>query len=98
MSDESKISPAVAAEMPKYRCHKEVHALRITEVRQSPAGKEHDGGSWELVVEGNFTPITVSHEWYTKHEPKAGGYYVVYADNYTSFSPREAFVNGYTRI
>ena len=33
-----------------------------------------------------------------KHNPEAGGYYVVYEDGYKSFSPAKAFEEGYTRI
>jgi hypothetical protein len=33
-----------------------------------------------------------------KHSPEAGGYYVQYKDGYTSFSPAEAFEEGYTRL
>jgi hypothetical protein len=87
-----------SAEMPRYKCHKEVHALKINEVRQSPKEPAVDGGTWELVVGEGFSPITISHEWYTKHAPQAGGYYVVYADGYKSFSPAEAFEGGYARI
>ena len=30
--------------------------------------------------------------------PRVGGYYVVYADGYKSFSPATAFEEGYTKI
>jgi len=33
-----------------------------------------------------------------KHKPEVGGYYVVYADGYKSFSPAQAFEEGYTRV
>ena len=35
--------------------------------------------------------IRVSDEYLTKHQPHAGGYYVIYADGYESFSRAEAF-------
>ncbi len=87
------------AEMPKYRCHKDVWALKIKEVRQSPREPAVAGGTWEIVPEDErYAPITISHEFYTKHRPIAGGYYVVYKDGYKSYSPAEAFDGGYTRV
>lgn len=87
------------AEMPRYQCHKQVWALPIREVRQSPADHVHPGGSWELVPgDDRYAPITVSHEWYLKHTPQPGGYYVVYADGYKSYSPASAFEEGYTLL
>jgi len=87
------------AEMPRYQCHKQVWALPIREVRQSPASTVFPGGSWELVPgDDRYAPITVSHEWYLKHSPQPGGYYVVYADGYKSYSPASAFEEGYTPV
>lgn len=84
-------------EMPRYICHKTVHALQIGEVRQSPAAAPVEGGSWELVPsDTRYSPLTVTHDWYTKHSPVAGGYFVVYKDGFESFSPAEAFESGYT--
>ena len=51
-----------------------------------------------LVVEGHFAPVAVSRDFVSKHEPKAGGYYVTYKDGYKSFSPAQAFEEGYARI
>jgi hypothetical protein len=75
--------------MPKYKCHKEVWALKILSV-------EHEDG--RLIVEYPYSPIHPPQEYFQKHDPKAGGYYVVYEDGYKSFSPAEAFESGYTRI
>ncbi len=47
---------------------------------------------------GDAGPIDVSGAWMAKHEPQVGGYYVVYEDGYTSFSPADAFEKGYTKI
>lgn len=85
--------------MPRYQCHKQVWALPIREVRQSPADHVVDGGSWEIVPDDSrYGPISVTHDWYTKHQPVAGGYYVAYHDGYASFSPKDAFEAGYTGI
>jgi len=91
----------VGREMPRYKCHKEVWAIKIKSIRQAPANQEavNQGGDWYLVPEDEgYRPVMVGHDYYTKHRPAVGGYYVVYADGYKSFSPAEAFEDGYTRV
>lgn len=82
-------------QMPKYRCHKEVWALKIRDaLLPTPMN-----GSGRLVPENKvFEPIEVDAEYMQKHKPMPGGYYVVYEDGYKSFSPAAAFESGYTRI
>lgn len=46
--------------------------------------------------EGN--PFMVSDTYIFKHHPQPGGYYVVYADGYVSYSPAQAFEEGYTKL
>lgn len=103
------VSASTATPMPAYRCHKEVWALKIIDVLPAPkptiAELErilNDEGTSDvaaiLVVESHFAPIAVTHDFVRKHEPKAGGYYVVYKDGYKSFSPADAFESGYTRV
>ena len=91
---------SVGIELPKYKCHKQVWALKIKEITQAPASQErcHAGGDWYLVPEnGSYAPILVGHdEYYAKHNPQPGGYYVVYADGYASYSPAKAFEEGYS--
>lgn len=83
-------------EMPKYQCHKQVWALKIKEMWPNP---ETAAGGWTLHFEDeNYAPIFMNYTWCNKHQPKEGGYYVVYEDGYKSFSPAEAFESGYTRI
>ena len=82
-------------EMPKYRCHKVVYALRIMSIKTYSEPETYT----ELVfADGRFAPLRVTEEWGMKHDPHAGGYYVVYEDGYTSFSPAKAFEEGYTLI
>jgi len=81
----------VSAQMPRYKCHKEVYALKIVDI--IPRNR-----AAELIVEAPFAPVPVSQEWVAKHEPMLGGYYVVYKDGYSSFSPAKAFEEGYTLI
>ncbi len=80
-------------EMPCYRCHKLVHALKIAHI----GGTESDG-HWISPEEEDYADFRVSIAYLQKHQPKIGGYYVVYADGYESFSPAKAFEEGYTRL
>lgn len=90
---------AASAEMPRYKCHKEVWALKIAKVEQSPADHPFPGGSYRLTfADEGYAPLDVAANWFEKHSPEAGGYYVVYKDGYKSYSPGDAFEDGYTRI
>ena len=86
----------VTAELPRYKCHKEVHAAKISIVIPKSKGTSHTAVL--VPVDPRYGPIEVSEEYMTKHAPAAGGYYVVYADGYKSFSPAKAFQEGYTLI
>lgn len=97
--DSITASENTATPMPRYRCHKEVWALKIKEVLDpTQAGSESDGSRIIVPSEARFTPLKVNHDFVRKHNPEPGGYYVVYKDGYASFSPAEAFEEGYTRI
>ncbi len=89
-------------EMPKYKCHKEVHALKIKliEFDRDLAQKDNreTDGSALMVVEEGYGSIKVDYTYVRKHKPEVGGYYVVYKGGYTSYSPAEAFEEGYTLI
>ena len=73
--------------LPKYRSHKVVQAAKITEVEtlQVP----------HLVLDVGIS-VPVDPKWLARHDPKVGGYYVVYPDGYTSYSPADAFESGHT--
>lgn len=78
--------------LPKYVCHKEVRALKITSVEWVSTEQRymlHFGDS-------GFEPVAVSKEWVDAKGPRAGWYYVQYDDGYTSASPAKAFEEGYT--
>ena len=92
--------------MPEYKCHKHVWALKIKDVMfdidiAKEEGRETDGTA-NLVFEKNeYSPIKVDPAYLRKHASTAnliGGYYVVYADGYKSWSPAKAFEKGYTEI
>ena len=91
-------------EMPKYKCHKKVHALKIADLQPAcgnhPAKdfEETDGGLILTPAEKGFAPFKIDFTYRSKHSPQIGGYYVVYEDGYKSFSPAIAFEDGYTKI
>lgn len=84
-------SSGIGQEMPRYKCHKEVWALKIASIRLT-----EDGRGWITPAEDGYAPFEVSAAYVSKHEPTPGGYYVVYKDGYQSFSPAKAFEDGYT--
>ena len=75
-----------------FQCHKIVQAAKI-ETMSSFVGE----GPITLHLEGNKS-INVSRDWVMKHSPITGGYFVLYNDGYTSFSPADAFEDGYSRV
>lgn len=90
------MSEQAQRQMPRYRCHKEVWALEILDINPVPEG-------WRLsFVDKEYATRLVSREWFNKHarddEDLVGGYFVVYQDGYESWSPRQAFLSGYTLI
>jgi hypothetical protein len=92
-------------EMPRYKCHKEVWALKIVKIQphdrsywEVDPNQELDGGATITPSDEEFAPFKVDREYMRKHNPQVGGYHVVYKDGYKSFSPDEAFEEGYTLI
>jgi hypothetical protein len=83
-----------SAELPRYKCHKQVWTLKI-------AGIEKHQGVGEATitpVDTTYSPLRVSADYVIRHKPEVGGYYVVYDDGYQSFSPAKAFEEGYSRV
>ncbi len=92
-------------EMPKYRSHKKVWALKLAEVKRigGATTKADDDCEQELTgllypEDSTYGAIHVDAEYMRKHNPQAGGYFVVYEGGYKSWSPADAFEDGYTRI
>lgn len=90
----------VSAEMPRYQCHKRVHALKIASIKRDGEGAERDTDGSAVITPGDkgYGPFKVDRDFMHKHKPESGGYYVVYDDGYKSFSPAKAFEEGYTRL
>lgn len=90
----------VSTEMPRYKCHKEVWALKIADIKWDGQGegRETDGTAMITPAESGYAPFKVDFKFMSKHSPKVGGYYVVYKDGYKSFSPADVFEDGYSLI
>jgi hypothetical protein len=74
--------------MKVYRCHKQVHAMKIGRV----VGKT-------LFSEDGKEAVDVSNEFLRRWALSlVGGYYVLYRDGYASFSPAKEFEDGYAEI
>jgi len=88
--------------MPEYVSHKKVWALKIKAIHLDsdarPRDEETDGSAIIVPEDRGFGPFRVPHAYVAKHQPKAGGYYVQYQDGYASWSPAEAFEEGYTKV
>jgi hypothetical protein len=110
--------------IPLWRCHKEVRAFKIGEIRlplaptfkrpicrgsaafQTNCGDcercdyEASGKKGILLIpsEGAIAPFTVSGDYIMRHNPQVGGYFVLYEDDYQSYSPAAAFESGYNRV
>jgi hypothetical protein len=90
---------AAGCQMPLYQSHKTVYALKIAEVLDPTEPQNESDGSRIIVpADEGYAPFRVAHEYVRKHNPQAGGYYVVYDDGYASWSPAKAFEEGYTRV
>ena len=82
-------------DLPKYKCHKEVQALKIKSLAYLPEGKCQIAPEEE-----GFDILLMDQDWTKKF--KGGwedfGYLVKYDDGYLSWSPTKAFEEGYTKI
>jgi hypothetical protein len=95
--------------MPRYRSHKEVHALKIASVaaacgdRISGPDEETDGGLIITPADEGYAPFRAPDGWKQRFQSGENdasdlGYYVLYEDLYKSWSPTKAFEDGHTRI
>ena len=88
----------VSREMPRYKSHKIVHALKI---KAAFNRAENDGISISFAEDG-FAPIELDRDITNRfhfHDAEGKqdlGYYVVYKDGYVSWSPTKEFEDGYT--
>lgn len=94
MSAEMKTIPPI--EVPRFRSHKVVEALRITGIE--PTAEDGTVGILVTNPAGEASRVETAPGWQLKHLPDVGGYLVNYADGYLSYSPATAFEEGYTLI
>ena len=84
-------------ELPEYRSHKTVRAAKIKDIGELNPGNMTR--NLALEVNGKTEVMMyVPEDIIKKHDPVAGWYIVLYKDGYASFSPAEAFEEGYTVI
>lgn len=83
----------VETPMPRYKSHKEVWALKIEAIQY-----QEGEGAMITPADAGYAPFPVDAAYVNKHDPQVGGYYVVYKDGYKSFSPADAFEDGYALI
>lgn len=96
---QSPLPTSPGIDLPRWRCHKVVHAAKIEQVEPSPVH------GWRLSLDVPGTPgafVDVDYNFIDHRKvlwtSLRGGYFVVYADGYMSFSPAKAFEEGYTRL
>lgn len=75
--------------LPEYQSIKVVGAAKIIEV---------GADTLTLALHKTAIEITVGEDYMVKHKPEVGGYFVRYKDGYESYSPAEAFEEGYLSI
>lgn len=82
-------------ELPKYKCHKVVWALPINILSSVTDGSGDYMMSSSIA---GYSAIRLDRHFMEKHDPECGGYLVIYKDGYMSYSPKEAFEDGYSLI
>lgn len=80
-------------ELPKYQCHKKVWALKITAIEFN-----EDGSAKFNSAEGMILLDVENYRSKFKGDENDLGYYVIYNDGYSSWSPTKAFEEGYTKL
>jgi hypothetical protein len=82
-------------ELPVYISHKKVRALEIRSIGHYRT--RDDKLEREVVfADPAHEPIFAPDTMFARYVPLPGDYYVVYDDGYASFSPRKAFLEGYS--
>ena len=82
-------------ELPEYRSHKTVRAAKIKAIGELNPGNMTR--NLALEVNGKTEVMNVPEDIIKKHDP-VEGWYIVLHENKATFSPAEAFEEGYTVI
>jgi hypothetical protein len=89
----------VSMEMPRYKSHKIVHALKIKGFKWLESDdSEAQDITFIIPEDSRYKPFAITQEYWWKNSPVVGGYYVVYENGHQSFSPADAFESGYTLV
>jgi|GEM_PF-2529255 len=93
--EQEEIDMSASMEMPKYQSHQRVWALKIAAIEFS-----EDGSTKITQADKRYGTIETDSSYKLKYRgcEEDLGYYVVYADGSTSWSPTKAFEEGYTLI
>lgn len=78
-----------------YQCHKKVKAQKISRI--DLVFDTRTAQVYNIQFEGGGF-VDVDGSWVDQHQPRPGGYFVIYSDGYQSFSPEGAFEDGYSLI
>lgn len=89
---------SVEAELPRYKCHKEVHAVKIAAIKILEDGRAKIAPDDKRFAVFETTTEAGKRFKETKFNSDDPGYFVVYEDGYVSWSPTKAFEEGYTLI
>lgn len=86
-------------DLPSWKCHKVVKAVKIKSIHYQESSDPEVPGHQPYIVpaDSSISAFFVEMD-FSIHKPLPGGYFVVYEDGYQSYSPPEAFENGYTLI
>ena len=88
--------PMASVQLPRYKCHKEVWADSITEIHAdymilSSCARIDLVNSCGYTDLGNRMRVSESI-------PIIGDYFVIYDNDYQSWSPKDVFESGYSRL
>jgi len=83
----------VQREMPRYKCHKEVRALKIAAIEIHA-----DNSATIAPDDAGFAVFTTEPGWAERFHgtDEDCGFYVLYENGYTSWSPSDPFIKGYS--
>lgn len=85
----------VSRELPRYECHKKVHALKIAAIEINK-----DLSAKIAPADEGYAVFTTAPGWAKRFEgaDEDLGYFVLYQDGFASWSPGAVFEYGYTRV
>src|SRR5882672_10013005 len=98
MDETETIREHVKSSLPQWKSHKIVRAASIRAVYLA----DHEAG-WTVYLDGGpppdgFPSIYVKPAVFARGLPTPGDYFVVYDDEYESWSPKKAFEEGYSQV